>query len=619
MALLKWPSLRGFLAGFLLLSFGAASWGEGLPEAQRGEAERYLFLAYDLFVRERYWESLDALEQALMRNTYLVDYYLLRGIVLRRLGLLSEATVALDHYLEVRPREEIPRRMGASFRQEMTSMEKLLRGVAGASHVQFQRSSVEFFFKLSVVAPWHAQGLAKVGLVGPAQVVADELGNSLTQFFPDEVPRTWALSVDAPVAVCPVDLENFLVLSRQGDLWSGHLRSPDLGALGRLPAIPADGECVASDTLGVADWGHRRVAFFDLPSLRETWNWAPQGQDPLRPFEPVAVSSLGNLMAVADRGGDRVWLLDLQKRQLAGEIPIPSPRDVLWTGGGTLAILSEEGRLFLWYGGETQMVLEGLENAWALSESPQGVMIWDVAGKTLWSGVTYPHIAEMPAMMCLASPSSAGEGPAEAVLETYVGEPVRPLFPQGRSFVSAVWMGRKLEGTLVPQEPGESRGVLLLAGGEPAKELPTAVLQDGSMLLSALRQACRETGTLPSCLVVDAGIPFSPEDLSRLFSMALNNGIKVYALASRVPSAEFARMVRMTGGRVLPTDRISAFPFAPRRGWKIRIPLPVDALPSGYPSEAMLSVYVDAGSLTLRDWLPFWPLGFGMEAQPLVP
>ena len=165
MALLKWPSLRGFLAGFLLLSFGAASWGEGLPEAQRGEAERYLFLAYDLFVRERYWESLDALEQALMRNTYLVDYYLLRGIVLRRLGLLSEATVALDHYLEVRPREEIPRRMGASFRQEMTSMEKLLRGVAGASHVQFQRSSVEFFFKLSVVAPWHAQGLAKVGLV----------------------------------------------------------------------------------------------------------------------------------------------------------------------------------------------------------------------------------------------------------------------------------------------------------------------------------------------------------------------------------------------------------------------------------------------------------------------
>lgn len=619
MALLKWPSLRGFLAGFLLLCFGTVSWSEGLPEAQRGEAERYLFLAYDLLVRQRYWESLDALEQALMRNTYLVDYYLLRGVVLRRLGLVAEATVALEHYLEVRPREEVPRRFLAALRQEGSAVEKLLRGETGAPTFQFQRSSVEVFFHLPVIAPWNAQGIAKAALVGSSQVVADELGNTLTQFFPGEVPSSRSLSVDAPVAVCPVDLGSFLVLSRQGELWKGRLRSPDLEPLGRLSAVPADGECVASDVLGVADWGRRRVTFFDLPSLRESWSWEPLEQNPLRPFEPVALASLGTLMAVADRGGNRVWLLDLSKRQVAGEIPIPSPRDVLWAWGSSLLILSEEGKLFLWQQGDAISILDGLENAWTLSESPQGLMIWDVAGNALWSGVEYPHVAEMPAMMCLTSPAIAeGETP-EAVLRIYVGAPARPLFPRGRSFVSAVWMGRKLEGTLTPLESGDNQGILLLGGGEPEKDLTTALLQDGSMLLSALRQACRETGTLPSCLVVDTAIPFSSGDLERLFSMALNNDIKVYALASRMPSPELARLSRMTGGRVLPTAHLSEFPFAPRTSWEIRLPLPVDALPSGYPSEAMLSVYVDAGSLTLRDWLPFWPVGFGLGAQPWAP
>ena len=69
----------------------------------------------------------------------------------------------------------------------------------------------------------------------------------------------------------------------------------------------------------------------------------------------------------------------------------------------------------------------------------------------------------------------------------------------------------------------------------------------------------------------------------------------------------------------MPTERLDALPFAPKASWEIRVPLPVDALPSGYPSEAMLSIYVDAGSLTLRDWIPYWPVGFDMGAQPLAP
>ena len=616
------PGLRGGIAGLMLLVLGGVSWGEGLPEAQRGEAERYLFLAYDLLVRQRYWESLDALEQALARNTYLVDYYLLRGLVLRRLGFLAEATAAVEHYLEVRPREEIPRRIGASLREERDSVRDLLRGPLGAPSFQFQRSSVEVFFRLPLTMPWNARGIAKARMVGAAQVVADELGNSLTQFFPGTPPSMRIISADAPVTVCPVDLKKFLVLSRPGEVWEGSLDSSDLVPRGTISAIPSNGECGASDLLGVADWGRRRVVFFDSPSLRENWSWAPQGTDPLHPFEPVAVSSLGPLVAVADRGGNRVYVLDIQKRQLEKEFPVPSPRDVLWSRGNALMILSEEGKIFLWTEGEPSLILEGLKDAWALSESIQGLIVWDVAGNVLWNGVEYPPVAGMATMMCLAAPGSVGGENPQAVFRAYVGEPAHSLFPRGRSFVSAVWMGRKMEGTIVPRASGEDRGVLLLGGAgraDETKDLPVAVLQDGAMLLSALRQACKDTGTLPSCLVVDAAIPFSPEDLERLFSMALNNGIRVYALATQIPSAPLARLVRMTGGRVMPTERLDALPFAPKASWEIRVPLPVDALPSGYPSEAMLAVYVDAGSLTLRDWIPYWPVGFDMGAQPLAP
>ena len=62
-----------------------------VPRAQLDESERYFNRAYMYFMERDYWNALDYLEGALRANTYLVDYYLLKGLTLQRIGDVSGA------------------------------------------------------------------------------------------------------------------------------------------------------------------------------------------------------------------------------------------------------------------------------------------------------------------------------------------------------------------------------------------------------------------------------------------------------------------------------------------------------------------------------------------------
>ena len=80
--------------------FGAAS-AAVLPRAQLDESERHFGRAYWLFLERDYWGAMSFLDQALRANIYLVDYYLLRGLMLSRIGNYSGGRESLGYHLEI--------------------------------------------------------------------------------------------------------------------------------------------------------------------------------------------------------------------------------------------------------------------------------------------------------------------------------------------------------------------------------------------------------------------------------------------------------------------------------------------------------------------------------------
>ena len=86
----------------LLLGTAFPSTGAELPRAELDESERHFTRAYDYFLERDYWNTLDYLNRALKANTYLVDYYLLKGLTAARTGDFEAARKALSGYLEVR-------------------------------------------------------------------------------------------------------------------------------------------------------------------------------------------------------------------------------------------------------------------------------------------------------------------------------------------------------------------------------------------------------------------------------------------------------------------------------------------------------------------------------------
>ena len=64
----------------VLWGTAVASLGAELPRAQLDESERHFTRAYAYFLERDYWNTLDYLDRALKANTYLVDYYLLKGL-----------------------------------------------------------------------------------------------------------------------------------------------------------------------------------------------------------------------------------------------------------------------------------------------------------------------------------------------------------------------------------------------------------------------------------------------------------------------------------------------------------------------------------------------------------
>ncbi len=603
----------------LLLGVALPSVGAELPRAELDESERHFTRAYDYFLERDYWNTLDYLDRALKANTYLVDYYLLRGLTAARTGDFEEARKALSGYLEVRAMDRTAPRILNWF----LAQERLLKAVLSPLPItlrwQFSQPDLQEEWGGGILRPFNVKGLGKVDALDAALCLCDTLGGNV--YLSEGGNGFRAVSVPSPAAALPVGDGTFFVFGVDGDVHSffdisGENISLDLR--GHVNSHIVDACWISEAEFAVADPIARSIDFYDRESLRHLASWSPPEGDML--FEPVGISRYANWLAVADRGNGRVYLLDAVSRREFFLTEVSMPRDVAWSPLGELFVLSEKGELFrvgLDFGRKEvrsfNRLRADLQDAWALFPSPWGdLYCLDVSASRLFKATMLPSQDTEQGFWGLYSPVLALDKDKESFLvEATVGTPFVSYFRDASVVVHSVWNERTIRSSMQWSSRPSLDALLLhrtLSQGSvlppTLKEVRTESGQDVRIALPPLWSLHR--GTLTN-VIVDSSILFSLDELLALTRFCLENGLRIDVWARDIPSLPLARASAFTGGTTLFSMAGSPRISPPWSRVRIQIPLPRELSSSGYPSRSMLAVYLDIGLVQMKGWIPLWP------------
>ncbi|HPJ25099.1 MAG TPA: hypothetical protein PLW97_02945 [Synergistaceae bacterium] len=593
-----------------------------MPPANRIEAQRHLFQAYDMYAKNRFPEALTYLDRAIEENTYLIDYYLLRALVLRRIGDFSEAQKEIRHYLEVRPGDPIPRRIGKNLERLDRFGENALRGTLPRENYAVEKLPLKSLLGLSPLLRKNMAGVGKVAVFGDFLCVPDTLGDQLYVVDLTNPYNGKAFVTPAPVSVLDFKNGEILLVSQKGELRRINIETREESLEGTLEKVFLKDAAFLSDSLLVcADWGGRRLVCVSYPDLVPLWEWAPS--EDITEFAPRGIDVCGNLLALADGGGN-IFLLDALEGTLLEEYHFPDPLEVGWTSWGSLGVLDERGEVFLQDpSGEFRSFIT-LSGAWSFARHGMNLVFIHVSGEILWfASMRLPDNFDVSLFWLQFPEFRAPAGGGIARFQAGLSYPVRHLFPRDsslfdNSYAAAIWMEAGLEGRV---DGSVSKKRYSLAAGEkalPEWEGLSLGVVPGAFFEGLARITQKEKG-LPGKIILHPETQLSFEEQKRLFGYALFNDIPVSLLWSSVPPpASLTRICRLTGGdeRTLlsqePAVRESYF-------YTLTFPLPPDIYPSGYPSKSFLSLFLESGYYSFLDWMPFWPAGLDASSLEAIP
>jgi hypothetical protein len=621
-------------AGLLcvLLPAGAALAAE-LPRAQLDESERHYTAAYELFLNRVYWGALDYLERALRVNTYLVDYYLLRGLTMARTGDYGGGREALAYYMEVRPMDVSAPRILSNLIGQQRDMRRAAGAAALSARWRFSKPDLQTEFGLGNFRPYNVRGLGKADAWGSALCLSDTLGGSV--YFQSRSARgVQKLDIGNPAVTLPMGDGSFYVLTVDGDVFSftAFADGPALLSPGRQGALEntvADAAVLSAGEFAAADPVAREVAFYSFATFARTGAWTPPEDgtpgDPLSQaplFEPVALAAYGPWLAVADRGGERIFFVDAVGRRDSFHVPVPRPRDVVWSALGELFVISEGGDLyrlpvdFRSRRVETaDVMVTGLDNGWTLFASPAGdVYCLDIGASNLWRGEPVPDTDASLGFLSVFQPRIEREESRESfVLEAALSSPFVSYSKSAGKVVHAVWNNRTIPSFAEWRgDAGRRTTVPLLfqrpaPAGEVTPALRSIVAENGTDIQIALPSVWDAQREDLTHILIDSTLLFSQDELDALAFFCLNNGLELDVWARTVPTVEMVRTSALTGGKVIPSLTNAPDLAPPDNRMEIRIPLPQELSSSGYPSRSMLTVYLDVGLMHTKDWIPLWP------------
>lgn len=610
-----------------------------IPRANLDESERYFNNAYIHFMRREYRDAQVYLDQAIQQNTYLVDYYIMSALNLSRLGETDTALSSLRSYLEVRPMDWSAPHMARVFDEQ----DRVLRSVLGTAPIpvswRYVETTVQTEWNTGYTRPFSIKGLGKVRALGEIVSIPDQFGDRIfiREGSHSIVSGTFSLagtlhevSVPAPVIAIPMGDGTFTIFNADGEVYAlrnladiSRVTSTDY--VMTLPSVVvSDAEIITSSLFAIADPAERCVAFYyngNNGLMLRRWS-PPLGIGDLL-FEPVAVESYADWLAVADRANNRIYIVNIINHEYFDIKGVPLPRDLLWSTTGELFVLSENGSIYdfmIDFGTRTYAnrnsgpLYENMENIWSLFHSPEGDVSWlEIGGSRIYKTIMMPSREDVPGFLSVYNPVTATnvENNESFILDGTFMSPYLNYSHNTRIIAQTVWNNRNMRANVMWQRPMRLDALLLHAPVPRGYVFPLNVrpvqVRSGGNIRNVLPQYWLLHKDTLTNIVVDASIPMTFEDTLLLLKFCVLNGLELDIYAREVPSLGLTRASYFTGGKTFyALGNMLDLPVQ-RTHLQLQIPLPQELSSSGYPGRSMLAVYLDAGLIQSRAWIPLWP------------
>ena len=619
-----------------LFSFAVISHAAEVPRANLDEAERFFNNAYIHFMRRDYRDAQVYLDQAIRENTYMVDYYLLSALNLNRMGYADEAMTALNGYLEVRPLDVSAPRISRNFDEQ----DRVLRSVLGTAPIpvswRYAESNVQSEWRTGYTRPFSIRGLGKVRSLGSTVCIPDQFGDKIYirqqgRNIIGTPGNLREVNVPSPVIAIPMGDGTFRIFNADGELYTLNsarlIESNNISAdyAATLPSVVvSDAEMIAGNLFAVSDPADRNIAFYSTArdDIRVRY-WRPPLMYGDFLFEPVAIESYADWLAVADRMNNRIYILNIISHEYFEIRGVIKPRDLIWSGTGELYVLTDEGNIYDFvvdfgtrtyanrYAGAWR---EGVKNSWSFFKSPEGDISWlDMSASRIYKSIMMPDRDDVPGFLSIYNPSIASDtaNRESFIINATLMSPFMQYANNARIIAQSVWNDRNMRCGVTWQRPGNFDAVLFHAPVPRGTVFPLNVRpsqinsgRDVQAVLSSVWLLHRETLTN---VIVDSSISFTNEDMLMLLKFCMLNGLELDIYARDVPSLGLVRASSFTGGKTLYALGDTLDLPVQRTHLQIQIPLPEELSSSGYPGRSMLAVYLDAGLIQSRSWIPLYP------------
>ncbi len=355
-----------------------------MPSSNRIGGQYYLFQAYDMYARNRFPGALRYLDKAIEEDTYLIDYYLMRSLVLKRMGDFQGALREIDHYLEVRPRDFVPEKI----KKNLTDLEifsgEALRGILPKENFSVESVSLKKSLGLTPFITKNMAGMGKISIIGDYAFLPDTLGDRLYVLDMEKRSQSKSFLTKSPVRVLSFSGKEILLCDQEGTLRSIHVETGEETIKCSLPKVfLKDGLLLSDSRFVYADWGKRKVVCVTYPELNPLWEWRPK-ENPSR-FAPSGLDSCGNLVALADEENGRVFVLDGLDGTTQESYACKSPLYFGWTSWGSLCVLDEKGNASLQNSSGEFETFITMPGAWSFARRGMDLVFLHVSGKTLWT------------------------------------------------------------------------------------------------------------------------------------------------------------------------------------------------------------------------------------------
>ena len=615
-----------------------------IPRANLDEAERYFNNAYVHFMRRDYREAQTYLDQAISENTYMVDYYLLSALNLSRMGDTEGAMSAIKSYLEVRPMDDSAPRIQNYFDEQ----DRVLRTVLGTAPVpvgwRYAETTVQTEWDTGYTRPFSIKGLGKISTLGELVSIPDTFGDKIyihngTRSL---VGGTFAIGavlreieIPSPVVALPMGDGTFRVFTTNGDLYllknidanTNAKLTPDdyLELITNLPSFAvSDAEIISENFFAVSDPADRNIAFYNLtPSGLKMQIWEPPLEIGDLLFEPIAIEGYADWLAIADRANDRIYLLNAISREFFDIQGVSKPRDLIWTSFGDLFVLTENGEVFDYtidFGTRTYVnrhggaLREGMENIWSFFHSAYGDINWmDIGASRIFKAIMIPSREDVPGFLSIYNPviSTNTENNESFVLDATLITPFTNYSHNTRVIAQSIWNERNMRCNVAWLRPKNFDALLIHAPMPRNQAFPLNIRPaqitsslDIHSVLSSFWLLHKDTLTN---VIIDASLQISNDDLLMLLKFCVQNGLELDIYARDVPALGLKRASAFTGGRTIYSLANTINLPVRMTHLQIQIPLPLELSSSGYPGRSMLAMYLDAGLIQSRAWIPLYP------------